>query len=323
MEISGQIIKTILGELKTDVVLSFFSSNCFFWGWKGLWRISIGFCRFHEVLLHCLLEPTHSFAWVDEKHHWDPLGLWAANLPQTNLGLGRMYVTLLSNWAIMLHLQIPKCGWLQWLLQNVVQRLQRSQRSWWSEGLLLGIRPFCRLPEILTPGPEKHEPFLQLMCDLYSPHFFEFLPQDGSQPFQLWSTFHPIRSSPLVNIRQTMEHHHFLWVNQLNPAIFSRFLYVYQRVTSSPHQDLVKLFQHEGKVLRFKAKFAKPKPEVSGPRDGGISGGFGREKHGGFTKRNGISPHLRNWGDQNWLHVGWNTCWVCDEYFLMNPVPPI
>ena len=28
-------------------------------------------------------------------------------------------------------------------------------------------------------------------------------------------------------------------------------------------QDLVKLFQHEGKVLRFKAKFAKPKPEVS------------------------------------------------------------
>ena len=28
-------------------------------------------------------------------------------------------------------------------------------------------------------------------------------------------------------------------------------------------EDLVKLFQHEGKVLRFKAKFAKPKPEVS------------------------------------------------------------
>ena len=25
----------------------------------------------------------------------------------------------------------------------------------------------------------------------------------------------------------------------------------------------MKLFQHEGKVLRFKAKFAKPKPEVS------------------------------------------------------------
>lgn len=26
-------------------------------------------------------------------------------------------------------------------------------------------------------------------------------------------------------------------------------------------QDFVKLFQHEGKVLRFKAKFANPKPE--------------------------------------------------------------
>jgi len=32
-------------------------------------------------------------------------------------------------------------------------------------------------------------------------------------------------------------------------------------VPKLPKKDLVKLFQHEGKVLRFKAKFAKPKPE--------------------------------------------------------------
>ena len=177
MEISGQIIKTILGELKTDVVLSFFSSNCFFLGWEGLWRISIGFCRFHEVLLHCLLEPTHSFAWVDEKHHWDPLGLWAANLPQTNLGLGRMYVTLLSNWAIMLHLQIPKCGWLQWLLQNVVQRLQRSQRSWWSEGLLLGIRPFCQRFWHLDPKNMNH--FFNWCAIFIPPIFLSFFHKTG------------------------------------------------------------------------------------------------------------------------------------------------
>ncbi|CAK9046445.1 unnamed protein product [Durusdinium trenchii] len=32
-------------------------------------------------------------------------------------------------------------------------------------------------------------------------------------------------------------------------------------VPKLPKKDLVKLFQHEGKVLRFKARFAKPKPE--------------------------------------------------------------
>ena len=31
-----------------------------------------------------------------------------------------------------------------------------------------------------------------------------------------------------------------------------------------PVEDFVKLFRHEGKVLRFKAKFANPKPEATG-----------------------------------------------------------
>ena len=49
------------------------------------------------------------------------------------------------------------------------------------------------------------------------------------------------------------------------------FLFVFQKNTQPPivgpgpgHEDFVKLFRHEGKVLRFKAKFANPKPEATG-----------------------------------------------------------
>ena len=41
---------------------------------------------------------------------------------------------------------------------------------------------------------------------------------------------------PLVNVYITMENNRFKWVNQLQMAIFTSFLYVYQRVFHSETQ---------------------------------------------------------------------------------------